>query len=161
MSEYQWYSVWRKTNVSKVRRLASSCVLVVLCICCVEVRAIWQPMTLEELVDKSDLIVLGDVTEVRPQSDSPSDIATIRIQEVIYSKVKQNESLRQVSLTVPSKRGAIPSDALFYKAGQRGVWFLRRVGPVESTYAADHPQRLQQEQEVGKVRALLKSRGHR
>jgi len=67
--------------------------------------------------------------------------------------------LPEARLLIPSRsRGLASSDAVFYKVGQRGIWFLRRdPASKDDLYLADHPHRLKAIDELANVRTYLKS----
>ena len=116
-------------------------------------------MTLEELVDRSDLIVVGQLATVEPIPSSSNDLGTIRVEEVLLAKGKPAEPVREAGLVLPSTRGPISSDLVFYKAGQRGIWFLRTApGTAPARYLADDPQRLVAEADLAKVKAVIRAR---
>jgi hypothetical protein len=124
--------------------------------------AIWAPMTLQELVAQSELIVLGEIAAVREQAGSPYDIASIKVEETLLAPAAM-AGLTEARLLVPSRRGLIASDTITYKIGQRGIWFLRRDATSKSgaskdaMYLADHPHRLKPAGELADVRTYLKS----
>ena len=120
--------------------------------------AIWVAMSLQELVAQSQLIVVGEIVALREQSTSALDVASIRIEESLLAKPAVN-GLSEARLLVPSRnRGLASSDAVFYKVGQRGIWFLRRdPASKDDLYLADHPHRLKSIAELPAVRAYLKS----
>jgi hypothetical protein len=123
--------------------------------------AIWAPMTLQELVAQSELIVVGEIGSVREQAGSPYDIASIKVEETLLAPPGM-AGLTEARLLLPSRRGPISSDTITYKTGQRGVWFLRRAAArdaasKEAGYFADHPHRFKPVGELADVRAYLKS----
>lgn len=123
----------------------------------------WSRLTLEELVEKSELIVIGELVAVRapegPRTDVGTDVGIVRVEEVIYAKVESATPVREVSLAIPSSRGILSSDMIFYRTGQRGVWFLREApGTGGEMYLADHPQRLQADTEAATVRSIVRAR---
>ena len=88
--------------------------------------AIWVPMTLQELVAQSPLIVVGEIVAVSEQPAGAHDVARIRIDELLLA-TPPARGLLEAHLLIPSgNRGLASSDAVFYKVGQRGIWFLRR-----------------------------------
>jgi len=116
-------------------------------------------MTLEELVDRSDLIVVGQLAAIAPLPSSSSDLGTIRVEEVLLAKGKPAEPVREAGLVLPSTRGLRSSDQVFYKVGQRGIWFLRNApGTAPGEYLADDPQRLVAEADLTKVKAVIKGK---
>ena len=120
-----------------------------------EVRALWVKLSLEELVERSDLVVIGTLADVRAQSHARFDVGTMRIEEVLVGR----KDLTEASLMIPAGAGGIRSSTdIFYSPGERGLWFLRRQQEgQEELYLADHPQRLQPIENVESVRAYLRS----
>jgi hypothetical protein len=115
-------------------------------------------MTVGELVDSSQLIVVGELVSLTTHPNLPAtDLGTIRIDEVILSRAARSTPDR-ASLLAPSRGGLVVSTAVFYTVGQRGVWFLRRDSGQAEAYWADHPQRLMAASEADRVRAVVSSR---
>lgn len=106
--------------------------------------AIWAPMTLQELVDKSDVIVVGRLTAN----------GTITVEDAL--RMPAGARLTEVRLSLPSPSRPVASDVVTYKPGQHGIWFLRRDPAVAGAYLADHPHRLQPVSELTRVRALIR-----
>ncbi|HET7875246.1 MAG TPA: hypothetical protein VFN71_06950 [Methylomirabilota bacterium] len=103
--------------------------------------AMWAKLTEGELIAQSDLIMTGEVvglTEVRLAPDQPRlTLAVLRADEV----VKSDRSRGYVLLGLgPTDRPRSSTD-IFYRVGQRGLWFLRSQPGSEGIYLADHPQR--------------------
>jgi hypothetical protein len=121
------------------------------------VTAMWQKLTLEQLVEASVLVVSGELIEIRPRPEGPTDLAVLQIDEVLHSRTERPAPLEELLLVVPSARGPMASDRVTYRVGQRGVWLLR-AGADAGTYAADHPQRWQAMSEIGSIRAVLRAR---
>jgi len=119
--------------------------------------AIWVPMSLQDLVSQSQLIVVGEVVSTRPQSGTAKDIATIKVDELLRSNpVVAN--VPQAEVLMPSARGLLASDTIVYKVGQRGIWFLKRdPASKDAFYLADHPHRLKAVSELADVRNYLKA----
>jgi len=120
--------------------------------------AIWVPMTLQELVAQSPLIVVGEIVAVSEQPTGAQDVAIIRVDELLLAKPPAR-GLPEARLLIPSRnRGLASSDAVYYKVGQRGIWFLRRdPASKDDLYLADHPHRLKAIDELANVRTYLKS----
>lgn len=113
----------------------------------------WAKMSLEELVRRSDLIVVGTLVSLGPERSGRFDVGAIRVEEILFGR----EDRVEVGLLVPRPAPGLRSSTdLFYRVGQHGLWFLRRQpGSARDFYLADHPQRLQSVDKVAQVRALL------
>jgi hypothetical protein len=118
--------------------------------------ALWAPLSLEQLLDQSDLIVVGELTSVRPQTASSNDLATLRIDSVLLSKGAQTAG--QVTLAVHGRQRPVASDTLVRSVGERGIWFLRRDPASTDVFLADHPHRLRPEKDLETVRTAIKAR---
>lgn len=116
-------------------------------------------MTVDQLVEQSQLIVVGELVSLARHPDLPAtDLGSIRIDEVLLARAPRSGSDR-ASLLVPSRgTGPVVSTAVFYTVGQRGVWFLRRDSGQAEAYLADHPQRLMAPNEADRIRAIVLSR---
>jgi len=121
-----------------------------------EAGAMWTKMSVEELVDRSDLVVLGELVSMRPHKEGSDlfEVGTIQVSEVLVG----SKGITAVSLLAPAREGGLRSSTTInYAVGQRGLWFLRRQpGGVEGVYLADHPQRLQPAESAEQVRAYLR-----
>lgn len=119
------------------------------------VSAMWAKMTLEELIHSSDLVVLGTLETLGPERRGRFEIGTIAIEEVLAGR----KDLTEATLLVPARdRGIRSSTEVTYRAGQRGVWFLRlQPEPEGMFYLADHPQRFQPLDALDQVKAALRS----
>lgn len=122
-----------------------------------EVGAMWARMSLEQLVQQSDLVVVGELVAVNPEPGGRFDIGRLRVDEVIMGQ----KDVAEVALAVPALAGGLrSSEAIYYNPGRRGLWFLRRqpgTGAQSGVYLADHPQRLQPVENVSEVRAYLET----
>lgn len=119
--------------------------------------AIWESMTVEDLVQQSDLIVVAELGESRPVSPGAHEIGVLRVSEVLVGP----RDLRTAALGVRRKGGLVASDEIVYRSGQRGIWFLKRAAGDAQYYLADHPQRLMPLTALEAVRkvVLAKKRG--
>jgi hypothetical protein len=119
---------------------------------------LFASMTVEQLVDSSQLIVVGELVSLTTHPNlAGTDLGTIRIDETILSRAARSTPDR-ASLLVPARGGLAVSTAVYYTVGQRGVWFLRRDSAQAEAYLADHPQRLMAASEASRVRAVVASR---
>ena len=107
----------------------------------------------EELVDLSDIIVVGKITKITGGrfSAKRKEIATITVVEVI----KGEKDLKKVKFAFPSrKRGRKTSTDIFYEKGQEGIWLLRK--PEKGKYhLADSTGRLQSVKKLDKIKAIV------
>ena len=127
--------------------------------------ASWAGMTMAELVDASDVVVVGEVVDVRPalslsEEGVDKDIGRVSVREVLSGGIVDDE----VMVLFPSERAKVRTSVdITYKVGQKGVWFLRKKpasakGQVKSIYLADHPQRLMGIEHLETVRGFIKGR---
>ena len=116
-------------------------------------------MTLQDLVAASQLIVVGEIVAVSEQPTGAQDVAIIRVEELLLAKPAAR-GLSEARLLIPSRnRGLASSDVVFYKVGQRGIWFLRRdPASKDDLYLADHPHRLQGDRRAGQCPDLFEVR---
>lgn len=125
--------------------------------------ASWAGMSMDELIDRSDAIVVGEVIDVGPAPAAEGagiDIGTVRVTEVLSGGIVDAE----VMVLFPSEMARVRTSVdITYKVGRKGVWFLRKkIGPdkakAASFYLADHPQRLMGLEQLETVRGHIKAR---
>ncbi len=102
----------------------------------------WARLTDAELIAKSDVIVMaeliGQTRVTLPPAQAPVSLGVLQVEEVL--KGDPHRSL--LLLVLPSPKGPQSSSDIFYRKGQRGLWFLRpRKAGAVGLYLADHPQR--------------------
>ena len=110
---------------------------------------VWTPMTNDQLLQKSELIVVGKVVWVEngKVSTTSKDKASILVQEVW----KGNKSTMMAPLAFPGRnkgyltwsgsfQSTRTSDDIFFDIDQEGIWFLKYDSKTES-YIIDHPAR--------------------
>lgn len=118
--------------------------------------AIWAPLTMAQLVEHSELIVIGELISVEEAPAAATSAAgTIQVEEVLRAPAAQRQT-SSVALELPSRIRRMASDAVMYKPGQRGIWFLRRDSNTGGL-VADNPQRLMPLSELANVRKFLGS----
>lgn len=110
----------------------------------------WAPMSNDELVRSSDLIVFGQwmgqtALEV-PAAGGTAPIAVAFGVIAVEQVYKGQAGLGPVLVATRSPTALRSSDEINYRAGQRGLWLLRRKPGDLSTgsaglFLADHPQR--------------------
>lgn len=125
--------------------------------------AMWAYFSDADLIAKSDLIVFGEITEARQitQSDGQASLnaAVVHITELLKGGGNPTEAL----LSMPSAESSRSSADIFYRVGQKGLWFLRvrpQIIGKDSVYLADHPQRFipaDQTEKIKVFRSLLRS----
>lgn len=104
--------------------------------------AMWAQMSDAELVQHSDLVVIGEwvgqSSVTLPGEAGPLELGGIAVAEVLKGPAGQTLAL------VVTTRADTPrsSTDLIYRRGDRGLWLLRRQpGGRAGLYLADHPQR--------------------
>lgn len=125
----------------------------------------WAGMTMNELVEGSDAIIVGEVVDVRPAPASYADGAGRDIGVVRVTEVMSGGNIdAEVMVLFPSERAKVRTSVdITYKVGNKGVWFLRKKtgsdnGKAAVLYLADHPQRLMGIEHLETVRKSIKAR---
>lgn len=118
-------------------------------------QAMWVRMTDADLVESSQLIVVATYTgraEVSLGEDGKviyrgmldvDDTLKGDSQDVVYIKLSLPEG-------IPHK-----SDDIYFLAGQKGLWFLRKDSQHTGIYLIDNPQRFIPERASGRIESLL------
>jgi len=107
------------------------------------VTAMFAKMSDEELIRRSDLIVIGEwlgQSSLRIGSDSaPMEIGAIAISEVLKGSPGRTLALLAITPAGAPRLG----DAISYRRGDKGMWLLRHQpeAGTKGLYLADHPQR--------------------
>lgn len=102
----------------------------------------WAPLSDEDLLKTSDVVVLGEWAGQAPMTSSGQpigrDVGVILVKD-IYRGLP---TLTIVLVSVPRTSGPRSSEDIIYARGASGLWFLRKYpgGPLD-LYAADHPTR--------------------
>lgn len=104
--------------------------------------AMWARYSKEQLIEASDLIVVGAMTSitslVRPSDGVERTIGIIEVDSVL----KGPRETKIVWIDLPQQDMPIKSTDIGYTIGQQGLWFLRLLKPKsDGIYVADHPQR--------------------
>lgn len=104
----------------------------------------WQRIPTDQLLDESDLVVIGRIVSEHPAPPETSELGhelyytfgTIEIEEVLYG--------RPAGESVVLKYGSFPETGagLSYSAGARGIWILRQI-EGSNLYSADYPWRFE------------------
>lgn len=103
--------------------------------------AMWVKMSDTELVEQSDVIVTAELigqTQVMI-NQARYVIGALKVEEVL--KGDKNQVI--ILLALPPTEGPRKSDDIFYKKGEKGLWFLRerKEKGDAGIYLADHPCR--------------------
>lgn len=100
----------------------------------------WMKMSDAELLQRSDLIVIGTWLGSEPAA---AGAASLHVAAVAVSEVwKGPAATTRVLVVVPPADAPRSSSDLHYRVGDRGLWLLRkRPGNEADVYLADHPQR--------------------
>lgn len=119
--------------------------------------AMWAKYTDAQLVQSSELIVIGEMigqTQVTLTKEIKLNIGVLQVKEVLKGD-KQKTSV--VFLQLPTSGKMRSSTDISYKKGQKGLWFLRSRPETKGIYLADHPQRfisMEAQQQIRNFRQL-------
>ena len=122
-------------------------------------QAMFAPYTDRELIEKSDVIVLGEFigqTEVRVGGAAePLSLGVIAVREML----KGNPQEKIVLIAVPSPSKPISGSDIVFRPKQEGLWLVTsRPGGPSGIYVADHPQRfVPSGRDQSKIDALRKA----
>lgn len=124
--------------------------------------AMFAPYTDRELIDRSDVVVLGEYlgqTEVRLGGDAGAlTIGVVAVREVL----KGNPQEKILLIAVPSPAKPISGSDVVFRPKQSGLWLVaaRPSGPT-GVFVADHPQRFVPAEggqaKIDALRALLRA----
>lgn len=102
--------------------------------------AMWASLSDDELIRKSDLIVLGEWLGHSILNTGHSSDLTVGV--IAISEVLKGPSTSTVALvSIPAATAPRSSSDLVYRQGDRGLWLLRLRPNSTGIYLADHPQR--------------------
>ena len=102
--------------------------------------AMWARLSDIQLIETSSVIVVGTFakTATVPSDGRTQTVGVIEIDTVL----KGDFEAKTIWLNVPQSGTPISSSDIFYRIGQKGLWFLRSLEPKSAAiFAADHPQR--------------------
>jgi hypothetical protein len=103
--------------------------------------SMWAKMSPAELVQRSELVVIGELVEtITLQTDVSAPrvhLGVLQISDVVKGPSQSKFAL----LHLPDDKGPISSSDIFYQVGQKGLWFLRMRKGTAGMYLADNPQR--------------------
>jgi hypothetical protein len=103
-------------------------------------QADWAALTLQELAQASELIVLAEFLgqEAVQQGDAPAqNIGVLKVEQFLKGQNGQNMVL--LLLPLPRANGLVSSADVALRKGQRGLWYLRLRSP--GLYVVDRPDR--------------------
>ncbi len=121
------------------------------------VESCFKMITDEKLVEQSDIIVTGEITEVAQGGKGRADksIATIKVNSVL----KGEKDLKTVKLAYPSEnRSMRRSTDIFYKKGQKGIWLLKKAVDKDY-YVARYPGRFKPIDKLDAIKAIIEQQG--
>ena len=118
--------------------------------------AMWMKMSDDELLQRSDLIVIGTWLGREPAAAGASapNVAAVAVSEVLKGPATTTRAL----VVMPAAEAPRSSTDIHRRAGDRGLWLLRKhPGGVAALYLADHPQRfVPMTTEAGRIDVLRK-----
>jgi len=122
-------------------------------------QAMWAGMSDAELVEKSVLIVkatyIGSTQISVDKHGKVLKLGVLAVEETLKGDTQQMLLLHLPVLTGGPQR----SDAILFRPGQKGLWFLKKSGLYEGSYLVDHPQRFipvhYMNRRIGTLRKLL------
>lgn len=114
--------------------------------------AMWAELSDTQLIEASDVIIIAEMVDRKQiiRDQVKLSIGILKVSEVLKGNKHQTEFL----LVLPSPDAPRKSDDIFYKNGQKGMWFLRQYRPAgePNLYLADNPQRfLPSKDAAGKI----------
>ncbi len=117
----------------------------------------WVKLSDEELTEQSNVIITAELIGEVPIMINQAKfvIGVLKVEEVLKGDRDQTALL----LALPSSKGVYISEDIFYKKGQKGLWFLRerKTEGEAGIYLADHPQRfLSMEHASDQIKAIRK-----
>ena len=120
----------------------------------------WAPMSDAELLQRSELIVIGTLQgpTTAPAPAVPGavvpHVGALAVSEVL----KGPAATARVLLAMPAPGALRSSSDIVHRVGDHGLWLLRRhPGGAADVYLADHPQRfVSMATEAARIEALRK-----
>ncbi len=124
--------------------------------------AMWVKLSENELIEQSDVIVTAEMIGHAPMMIDGVKfvIGVLKVEEVLKGDKEKTVML----LALPSTEGPHKSTDIFYKKGQKGLWFLRerKAKGEAGIYLADHPQRFlsieHAEDQIKTIRKIMKNK---
>lgn len=128
------------------------------------VTACWVAVTLESLVTRHTLIVVGEVTEIEEATWESGEEGNRRILDtatITISEVLKNETdippgqLATIKMNMPSRKSdwRMSTDQ-YFPVGTGGVWMFT---PENGSFRISHPDQLRPLSLLPEIRALLES----
>ena len=122
-------------------------------------RACWAPISLENFVKRSHLIVVGEIQRINnaPKAKYAHDTAFIKVERILSSTAHAAPEIgSEIQLSMPAVNNEMTlSIDIRYKKGQRGIWILYFE---DGKYHANHPMSLHPLAEEPKVTAAIKGK---
>ena len=101
----------------------------------------WLKMSDAELLQRSDLIVLG-TWQGPVTAPATAGAAAHRVGAVSVSEVLKGPAATRALVVIAAADAPRSSSELSYRVGEHGLWLLRKQpGGTAELYLADHPQR--------------------
>ena len=146
-------------------RLARFCVLILAALffaltCVDRAQAMWVRMTDADLVENSQLIVVATYTgRAEVTLDEDGKVIYRGVLDVDDTLKGDRQDVVYIMLSLPE---GIPhkSDDMYFLAGQKGLWFLRRDSQHTGVYLIDNPQRFVPERASNRIDSLIKLLAH-
>lgn len=119
-------------------------------------QAMWAGMSDAELVKQSPLIVmatyLGSSQVMLPEAGQALHLGVLDVEDTLKGTRRE-----LVFIQLPPANG-LPqkSDDLFFRPGQKGLWFLKEDSQQQGLYKIDSPQRFIPEQQLAGRMATLR-----
>ncbi|MDE2600245.1 MAG: hypothetical protein KGL40_11550 [Rhodocyclaceae bacterium] len=117
----------------------------------------WAPLSDEELLRSSDLIVMGEWQGQVAFSAGSSDM---EVGVVLVNEAWKGGTPAFVLIALPASRTLRSSSDMTFRRGDRGLWLLHLQPGSKGLYLVDHPQRFVPstggEQRMRQLRQLLK-----
>ena len=114
----------------------------------VHAQAMWAGMTDAQLVKHSELVVQAtylDNTQIRiNETDKTLNIGVLHVTDTLKGNKQAIILLHLPALQDGPRR----SDEIFFRPGQKGLWFLNKAHQQNGLYKVEHPQRFIPEDRV-------------
>jgi len=117
----------------------------------------WIQLTQSELVETSNLIVVGELLGAQEISLGATTyrIGVIQIEEVVRGS-PSGQGIALLRMQLASAGGLRPSVETGFGIGSRGLWYLLQAD--DGLYSAGHPQRFVPINEAGETLKVLRGR---
>lgn len=131
---------------------------------CQQAQASWADVPMEQLLEKADLVVAGEITRLDKEitvkigdHERRLAVGVITVKETL-----KGPSQKEVRLVWPQATPAggglviMSSTDLTYQKGQAGVWILTK-DKKENYYWADYPKDFQKDSERDKIVEMIRA----